>query len=81
METYKNAQHIEMRVANSPTILIRVIQAVKKQNIEIYGFTADEPDRKDTSLIKIIIKADEQKATKLVEQLERIADVIEVNAS
>ena len=81
METYMNAQRIEMRVVNGPTILIRVIQTVKKENLEIYGFTAEEPDRKDTSVIKMVIKADENKATKLVEQLERIADVIEVNAS
>src|SRR5579885_2781315 len=79
---FMEAQHIELKVINSPTILGRVIQTVKKRNLVINRFVAEEADqREQTGIIKIYVKADVEKTGRLLRQLEKIIDVIEVNAT
>jgi hypothetical protein len=35
-------QHLEMETMNTPTVLLRIIQAIKKRNIEIKSLSATE---------------------------------------
>ncbi len=75
-------QLIELRVYNSGTILRRVLQTVENNNLVIGSFIADEPkSQAKTALIRLIVKGDQKKLEYLIKQLDKIADVIEVNAA
>ena len=70
---------LELEVVDSSTILIRVIQVIKKQNIQIISFHAQEPNMETkTGLIKLSIWIARGKNVSLKRKLEGVIDVISV---
>ncbi|HSZ85665.1 MAG TPA: ACT domain-containing protein [Puia sp.] len=68
---------VELKVVNSPTILSRVVETVKRRRINIKSFIAEEDGfASEDAKIKMIIEADEEKKRLLVAQLNKIVDVI-----
>lgn len=73
-------QHIELSTINSPTILTRIIQVIKRRRIAIIRFYAETGSAADEEgTIKITVEADEEKLRLIKTQLEKQVDVIGVN--
>ena len=68
---------IELEVENSPTILQRVIQIVKRRRINIQKFLADQGDG-EVGIILIIVEADHEAVRLLKAQFEKLVDVIRI---
>ena len=68
---------IELEVENSPTILQRVIQIVKRRRINIQQFLAEEGDG-EVGVILIVVKADHEAVRLLKAQFEKLIDVIRI---
>ena len=64
-----------LKVENSPTILQRVIQIVRRRRINIQKFLGDQNDG-ETGLILIIVEADHEAVKLLKAQLGKLIDVI-----
>jgi acetolactate synthase small subunit len=68
---------IEMEVMNSPTILQRVIQIIKRRRINIRQLIVWERDE-DSGAIKIWVEADQESVRLLKSQFNKQVDVISV---
>jgi acetolactate synthase small subunit len=69
---------IRIETVNSPTILQRIIQTIKRRRINIHQFTAREKDG-DTGHVEVVVDADTEQVRLLTAQIERQVDVIKVN--
>lgn len=70
-------RRIEIKVVNSPTVLVRVIQAVKRRRINISKLVAADESLTDAS-ISIYIAADDGQTRLLKKQVCKLIDVIEI---
>ena len=68
---------IEIEVVNSPTILQRVIQIIKKRRINIQQFFAEE-ENAENGIIKMKVQADDEQVRLLKSQFEKQIDVIKI---
>lgn len=72
-------QQIELKVINSPTIMTRVIEIIKRRRIRIKYFLAEEcPEEADDAMTKVIVEGDEEKVRGLKSQFEKQIEVITV---
>lgn len=78
-EDMDQTQCIELNVINSPTVLMRVVQIIKRRRINIKSFFAEEShaDPEDAT-IKIVVEADRKRARLLKSQFEKAIDVVTV---
>lgn len=73
----QSIQCIHLDVVNSPTIITRVVQIVKRRRINIKSFLAEEDDtNKEDAFIRMIVEADMERVKLLNTQLEKTVDVI-----
>lgn len=74
-----NEQRIKIEVVNSPTILVRVIQTIKRRRININNIFANEQkSSKDGALIEVTIEADSEQTRLLKNQFKKLVDVLKV---
>lgn len=72
-------QKIEICAINSPTVLGRVLQIVKRRRINIQLLTAEENKvQEDDMSIQLILHTDKEQARLLKTQFEKQVDVIKV---
>ncbi len=74
----KSERQINIRVVNNPTVLVRVIQAVKRRQINIQKLIAEDVSVCDAK-ISISIRASEEQARLLKMQIDKMVDVVDVN--
>ena len=74
-----NEKHLEIKVENSPTILLRIIQVIKRRRVNIKTLKANEVDD-DLSVaeINIVFEADNEKASLLKTQIKKMVEVIAI---
>jgi acetolactate synthase small subunit len=72
-------QQLELKVVNSPSIMMTVIEIIKRRKIRIKSFLAEEcPDEPDDAQIKVTVHADEEMIRRLISRFEKQADVITI---
>jgi acetolactate synthase regulatory subunit len=71
-------RQINIRVANNPTVLVRIIQAVKRRQINIQKLVAEDVSACDAR-ISINFMASEEKTRLLKMQIDKMIDVVGVN--
>jgi acetolactate synthase small subunit len=72
-------QSMILNVENSPTILTKVIQIIKRRRINIHFISAEETPNKQDGVIKIKVEINAEQLRKLKLQLEKQVEVLEVN--
>jgi len=72
-------RHFEIRVENSPTILSKIVQVIKRRRINIKRLLAyEEKDDRSLAKIEIILETDAEKARLIKTQLVKLVDVISI---
>ena len=72
-------QTVELKTVNSPTVLTRVIQIIKRRRINIKKLVAEECcTNLENGKISIILETDVEKLRLLKSQFEKVIDVISV---
>jgi acetolactate synthase small subunit len=72
-------KHFDIVVENSPTILVKIIQVIKRRRIDIHSLLATQyPGDSSLGKIKIILQTDPEKARLIETQLKKLVDVLEV---
>jgi len=75
-------QQLELKVINSPTIMIRLIEIIKRRRIRIKLFLGEEcPDEADDALVRVVVYADEERVRLLKSQFEKQIEVITVKTA
>lgn len=71
---------IEVSTVNSPTILVRIIQTIKRRRVSILSlFAAVDNTSDEEGKIIIQLETDDEKLRLLKTQFEKLVDVIRVN--
>ncbi len=76
----KQQQMISIKVVNNPTVLVRVIQAVKRRQINIQRLVAEDVSVCDAR-ITLNIKASDEQTRLLKSQINKLIDVMEVKTA
>jgi acetolactate synthase small subunit len=72
-------KHFDIVVENSPTILVKIIQVIKRRWIDIHSLMATQyPGNTSLAKIKVILETDAEKARLIETQLRKLIDVVEV---
>lgn len=72
-------QHIHIETENTPTVLGRVVQTVKRKQVTIrHLYAAEVKSDTDHAVMHLTIEADAEQKRLLVMQLGKIIDVIKV---
>jgi acetolactate synthase regulatory subunit len=71
---------ITIKTVNSPTILQRILQIIKRRRINIRRFTAQEKD-KDHGFVKVEVEAQADQVKLLAAQIEKQVDVTSVKST
>jgi acetolactate synthase small subunit len=72
-------KRFDIVVENSPTILAKIIQVIKRRRIDIHSLLATSyPGDSSLGKIKIIHETDAEKARLIETQLKKLVDVLEV---
>jgi len=71
---------ISITTVNSPTILQRILQIIKRRRINIRQFTAEEID-KDHGLVSVEVDAEADQVRLLAAQIEKQVDVVAIESS
>ncbi|KEK22972.1 ACT domain-containing protein [Bacillus gaemokensis] len=66
-------------VNNDPSVLLRVSGIFARRGYNISSLNLNEGDTKDVSKMKLTAACNENEATLLVNQLEKLIDVLQVN--
>ena len=79
MKTGIQQKHFDIVVENSPTILIKIIQVIKRRRVEIHSLLATGyPGDRSLGKIKIILETDAEKARLIETQIQKLVDVIDI---
>ena len=65
-------------VENKPGVLFNISNTIRRKNFNIHSITAIAGEQEDTTRITITTRGDPGEVDKLVEQLEKMVDVIKV---
>jgi len=69
---------ISFLVENKPGVLFNISNTIRRKNFNIHSITAIAGEDEDTTRITITSKADPREIDKLVNQMEKMVDVIRV---
>jgi acetolactate synthase small subunit len=70
---------IIIKTVNSPTVLQRILQIIKRRRINIRRFTAREIDP-DHGFVKVEVDAEAEQVRLLAAQIEKQVDVIAIKS-
>jgi len=70
---------VTIKTVNSPTVLQRILQIIKRRRINIRRFTAQEKDS-DHGFVKVELDAEVEQVRLLMAQIEKQVDVIAVKS-
>lgn len=71
---------ISVFTENSPGVLHRITVLFTRRKLNIESLTVSETERKGISRFTIVIKVDDEVLKKVLKQIERIVEVLEVSA-
>ena len=69
---------ISFLVENKPGVLFNISNTIRRKNFNIHSITAIAGEEGDTSRITITSKGDPRETDKLVEQMDKMIDIISV---
>ena len=69
---------ISFLVENKPGVLFNISNTIRRKNFNIHSITAIAGEEGDTSRITITSKGDPRETDKLVEQMDKMVDIISV---
>lgn len=68
---------IRINTVNSPTVLFRILQIIKRRRINICRFTAEEKDA-EVGFVEVVVEAEAEQVRLLRGQIEKQVEVIAV---
>ena len=69
---------ISLLVENKPGVLFNISNTIRRKNFNIHSITAIAGEEGDTSRITLTSMGDAKEVDKLVEQLDKMVDIISV---
>ncbi len=77
----ENLHTISVFTENSPGVLHRITVMFTRRKVNIESLTVSETERKGVSRFTIVVKIDDDMLDKVIKQLARIVEVLDVSAS
>jgi acetolactate synthase small subunit len=72
---------ISFLVENKPGVLFNISNNFRRKGFNIHSITAIAGEDPDTTRITITVRGEAQEITKLVEQLDKMVDVVKVKSN